>query len=190
MSVQADRINVRGLVLHGWWEQSSGLIGKSLFRGSRMLLQPGNVVVTRGRGGVWRTGRSPKVQRRGRAYITPFVDFGMAVRKREAAGSIVIGTRKIGGKLVSCRGVGGIPVRVGHEIAPIDAILAHVHEDKAAGWADRRGADLPVSAENSVISRPWPPADVTAALLGKAAAVKIHRHRAHARFGSAADHKK
>src|SRR6266478_4974829 len=108
------------------------LITAPNFRASRVILQPGDIIVARHRKSsddllLW--------LQRGHhsAWIPPFVNFGMAVTKREAAGSVMIKSGQILVEGVLNRVSRVETVHVGRKISPVDDILAFIDKQEGLG---------------------------------------------------------
>src|SRR5436190_19567748 len=91
----------------------------SLLLASGMFLHPENVLVL-GAGNVKLQSRS---QRWHSAWVAPFMNFGMAIGKREATGAIMITCRKINNGRF---GDVGIAIHLDYKISIIDTILAFI----------------------------------------------------------------
>src|ERR1035441_4518230 len=102
-----------------------------LLEPSAVVLNPGNInAAWRGRR-IWAATRIPSDhQRRSRSRITPSVHLGVAVGKRKPGRLIVIHPGQVSGPGISTRIGRAVTGHVGHEVAPVHPILAHVEEDK------------------------------------------------------------
>src|SRR5882672_7027913 len=107
------------------------LITAPNFRASRVILQPGDIVVAR---------RGPgldelllRLQRGGSVWITPLVNLGMAVTKRESASSIMIEAGQILNKFVQNRVSRIETVHIGRIISPVDDVLAFIDKQESLG---------------------------------------------------------
>src|ERR1039457_2065693 len=67
-----------------------GSMAARLSQTGRVILQPGHVLIARGRGENVKERIRPDRERRHGAIVLPALELGMAVGKREAAGTVVI----------------------------------------------------------------------------------------------------
>src|SRR5436190_4624559 len=117
-----------------------------------MFLQPGDILVARGSCFARRPGRAPKAQRRSRARIAPLVQLRMTVGKRKSGYKVMVETWKVGREFVQCRVriIEVIPSGMGHKVAPIDGILAKVHERERSRSPNPATRNIGILLENPI----------------------------------------
>src|SRR5688572_30627240 len=100
------------------------------------MLQPEHVGVVRR--GVLIGDQPAFLKRRHGPIVAPALDFSMAVHERKSAGTMMV----TAGEIVETRlrGIVRPAPHVGGKIAPVNAVLAHIHEQKNRGTAN--GAEV------------------------------------------------